>query len=36
VKSGYDCGIGIESFNDIQVGDVIESYEMREVKRTLA
>jgi translation initiation factor IF-2 len=36
VKSGYDCGMGIESFNDIQVGDVIESYEMREVKRTLA
>ncbi|MBX2968853.1 MAG: translation initiation factor IF-2 [Cyclobacteriaceae bacterium] len=36
VKSGYDCGMGIESFNDIQVGDVIESYEMREVKRTLS
>ena len=36
VKSGYDCGMGIESFNNIQVGDVIESYEMREVKRTLS
>jgi translation initiation factor IF-2 len=36
VKSGYDCGMGIESFNDMQVGDVIESYEMREVKRTLS
>lgn len=36
VKSGYDCGIGIESFNDMQVGDVVESYEMREVKRTLS
>lgn len=36
VKSGYDCGMGIESFNDIKVGDVIESYEMREVKRTLS
>ena len=35
VKSGFDCGIGIDSFNDMQVGDVIESYEMREVKRTL-
>ena len=35
VKSGYDCGMGIESFNDMKVGDVIESYEMREVKRTL-
>ncbi|MBS1542866.1 MAG: translation initiation factor IF-2 [Bacteroidetes bacterium] len=34
VKSGFDCGIGIESFNDMQVGDVIESYENREVKKT--
>jgi translation initiation factor IF-2 len=35
VKSGFDCGIGIENFNDIKVGDVIESYEQRESKRTL-
>lgn len=35
VKSGFDCGIGIDGFNDMQVGDVIESYELREVKRTL-
>jgi translation initiation factor IF-2 len=35
VKSGFDCGIGIDGFNDMRVGDVIESYEMREVKRTL-
>jgi translation initiation factor IF-2 len=35
VKAGYDCGMGIENFNDIKEGDVIESYEMREVKRTL-
>jgi translation initiation factor IF-2 len=35
VKSGFDCGIGIDGFNDINVGDVIESYENREVKRTL-
>jgi translation initiation factor IF-2 len=35
VKSGFDCGIGIDGFNDIQMGDVIESYEQREVKRTL-
>ena len=35
VKNGFDCGIGIDGFNDIQVGDVIESYEQREVKRTL-
>ena len=35
VKSGFDCGIGIDGFNDIKEGDVIESYEQREVKRTL-
>ena len=35
VKTGFDCGIGIDGFNDIQTGDVIESYEQREVKRTL-
>jgi translation initiation factor IF-2 len=35
VKSGFDCGIGIDGFNDLKIGDVIESYENREVKRTL-
>ncbi len=35
VRSGFDCGIRIDGFDDILVGDVIESYEMREVKRTL-
>lgn len=35
VRTGFDCGIGIDGFNDMQVGDVIESYEQREVKRTL-
>jgi translation initiation factor IF-2 len=33
VKSGYECGISIKGFNDIKEGDVIESYEVREVKR---
>ncbi len=33
VKSGFDCGMGIEGFNNIESGDVIESYEMKEVKR---
>lgn len=33
VKKGYECGITIEGFNDIKVGDVIESYEMVEVER---
>lgn len=35
VATGYDCGISIEKFNDIQVGDVIEGYEEVEVKRKL-
>ena len=35
VKSGFDCGMGIENFNNIEMGDVIESFETREVKRTL-
>ncbi|WP_366935845.1 translation initiation factor IF-2 [Bernardetia sp.] len=34
VKSGFECGISIKNYNDIQVGDEIESYEEREVKRT--
>ncbi len=35
VKSGYECGISIKNFNDIKVGDVIEGFEEREVKRKL-
>ena len=35
VTSGYECGIGIENFNDLKVGDQIESYEIVETKRTL-
>ena len=33
VAAGYECGIGIENFNDIHEGDVIEAYTMEEVKR---
>lgn len=33
VRSGFDCGVSIKNFNDIEVGDVIESYENREVKK---
>lgn len=36
VKSGYECGISIKNFNDIKVGDVIEGFEVKQVKRTLA
>ena len=35
VKNGYECGLSIKNFNDIKVGDVVESYEERERKRTL-
>jgi translation initiation factor IF-2 len=35
VASGYECGISIKNFNDIKVGDIIESYEQIEVKKTL-
>ncbi|MDZ7340564.1 MAG: translation initiation factor IF-2 [candidate division KSB1 bacterium] len=35
VVSGYECGIGLENFDDIKVGDIIESYKLIEVKRTL-
>ena len=33
VASGQDCGLNIESFNDIRVGDIVEGYEQVEVKR---
>jgi len=36
VRDGFECGIGIENFNDIKVGDVIEAYSVEEVARTLA
>ncbi|MEI6406753.1 MAG: translation initiation factor IF-2 [Actinomycetes bacterium] len=33
VKDGYECGIGLGKFNDLEPGDVIQTYEMREKKR---
>lgn len=36
VKQGNECGIGIKGFNDIRVGDQIETYEVVTIKRTLA
>lgn len=33
VTNGQDCGLNIESFNDIRVGDIVEGYEQVEVKR---
>ncbi|MBP9747026.1 MAG: translation initiation factor IF-2, partial [Saprospiraceae bacterium] len=36
VKSGLECGLSIENFNDIKTGDVIEGYEISEVKARLS
>ncbi len=33
VRDGFECGISLGSFNDIQVDDVIETYEMKEKPR---
>ena len=33
VTNGMECGLNIESFNDIRVGDIVEGYEQVEVKR---
>lgn len=35
VKSGYECGVGLEGFNDVKVGDLFEAYIMEEKKRSL-
>ena len=35
VAEGFECGIGIENFNDVKEGDIIEVYEVREVAREL-
>lgn len=35
VATGYECGLNIQNFNDIKVGDLIEGYERVEVKAKL-
>jgi translation initiation factor IF-2 len=35
VKEGFDCGIALEGFNEIAVGDIIEAFEIEQVKQTL-
>ncbi len=35
VQAGYECGIGIENFNDIKIGDVLECYYLEEIKPEL-
>jgi translation initiation factor IF-2 len=35
VREGFECGIGVENFNDVKVGDVLECYKKEQVARTL-
>jgi translation initiation factor IF-2 len=35
VRNGFECGIGVKNYNDVQVGDKIEVYQVKEVARTL-
>jgi translation initiation factor IF-2 len=35
VRAGQDCGIGVENFNDIKIGDVLETYSLEEIKAVL-
>ncbi|MDQ4005416.1 MAG: translation initiation factor IF-2, partial [Actinomycetota bacterium] len=35
VQEGFECGIGLENFQDVKEGDVIEAYEVREIARSL-
>ncbi|MBW2583538.1 MAG: translation initiation factor IF-2, partial [Deltaproteobacteria bacterium] len=35
VQAGYECGIGVENFNDIKVGDVLECYYLEEIRPTI-
>ena len=33
VAAGYECGIGLEKYNDIKLGDILEAYVMEEIKQ---
>jgi translation initiation factor IF-2 len=35
VRAGQDCGIGVENFNDIKIGDILETYSVEEIKSVL-
>jgi translation initiation factor IF-2 len=35
VKFGYDCGLSVKNFNDMEVGDKVEGYEVVQVARSL-
>ena len=36
VKEGFECGLALAGYSDIQVGDQLEAFEVKEVARTLA
>jgi translation initiation factor IF-2 len=33
VQTGFECGLGLDQFNDIKVGDVVETYIIEEIKQ---
>jgi translation initiation factor IF-2 len=33
VNSGYECGVGLEKFNDIKVGDILEAFIMEQIEQ---
>ena len=35
VKEGFDCGIALDGYDDVKNGDIIEAFEVEEVKQTL-
>ncbi len=35
VKKGYECGLSIKNYNDLKIGDIIEAYEIKQIKQTL-
>ena len=36
VLEGFECGVGVQGFTTFEVGDIIEVYEIKEIKRSLA
>jgi len=34
VRAGFECGVGLSDFEDLQAGDIIETYEEQEIPRT--
>ncbi|MCK5738048.1 translation initiation factor IF-2, partial [bacterium] len=36
VSAGFECGIGLKGFDDMKIGDILESYKIIQIKRTLS